>query len=232
MKNILLILAIGTVIGLIIWDIFFREDPIPPTLISYKYATDTVYIPAPYPIPEPYPVETPPRIITYYKVDSSAMDSLSFIISEMDLMIASLMDTIFIHEAYLKQFPKNPKLLAIDLRRDTMSMGLLNITGIPQEDKWPIDLSQFDYNWNYAAGLTRHPTLQPPTEERSPIEYSVGGGVDFLHLSPYIGGRAEKDWTRIRLYGDVHVGLLDSKASAIRVGVDYKLNGANRSNIK
>jgi hypothetical protein len=232
MKNVLLLFLFSIIIGLIVWDIFFRKQPEPIPVISYEYTPDTVYIPAPYPIPEPYPIEVPPRIVILHEIDSSTIDSLSLIISELDLKVGSLVDTILIYESYLKQFPKNPKLLAIDLKRDTMSMGLLNITGIPQEDKWPIDLSQFNYRWTYASGLSMHPVSKPPTSEKAVAQYFVGGGVDLLHLSPYIGGRVEKGWARIRLYGDVHVGLLDSKASAIRLGVDYKINGSNSHRIR
>lgn len=232
MKNFLIILFLSTIIGLIVWDAKFRKHSTPPSVISYSYIPDTIYIPAPYPIPEPYPVETPPRIITYYQIDSTAIDSMSLIISELDIMVMGLLDTISIHQSYLKQYPNNPKLLAVDLKRDTVSMGLLNITGIPQEEKWPIDLNQFDYIWNYVAGLTRHPTSLPPTKEKSPLEYFVGGGVDFLYLSPYVSGSIEKDWARIRLYSTAEFGLLKKEPVSIKFGVDYKFNGKNRNRNK
>ena len=225
MKNTFIIFLFTVITGLIIWDIFFRKHPEPKPFIDYRYATDTVYLPSPYAVPEPYAVPTPPRIITYYEVDSSVIDSLNLLLSEKDILIAGLLDTIRISESYLKQYPNNPKLLAIDLQRDTMSMGTLNITGIPQEDKWPIDLSQFDYRWTFAAGLSRHPVHSPPTKERPTLEYLVGGGVDFLYLSPYMGGRVEMNWTRIRPYVDIRVGLLKIESSEIKLGVDYKLNG-------
>jgi len=232
MKNILLSLFILIIAGLIIWDLYIRDKPIQEPSIDYQYITDTIWDSIPYPVPEPYPVYTPPRTVTVYIADTNAIRDLKLQLVEKDLIITSLIDTIRVHEGYLKQYPSNPKLLAIDLKQDTMSMGLLNITGIPQEDKWPIDLARFDYRWNHAVGLSRSPTLTPPVKERSPIEYFAGGGVDFLYLSPYISGRAEKDWTRIRLYGDVQVGLLNNNASGIKVGVDYKFNGTNRHSIR
>ena len=232
MKNFLIIFSISTIIGLIVWDTKFRKHPTPPSVISYSYIPDTIYIPAPYPIPEPYPVETPPRIITYYQVDSTAIDSMSLIISELDIMVMGLLDTISIHQNYFKQYPSNPKLLTIDLKKDSMSVGLLNITGIPQKDKWPIDLARFNYRWLNDGGLSRSPTLQPPTKERSPLEYFVGGGVDFLYLSPYVSGSIEKDWARIRLYSTAEFGLLKKEANSIKLGVDYKFNGKNRNRNK
>ena len=216
--------------GLIVWDLFIRKHPLPEPEISYQYVTDTVWDSIPYAVLEPYPVYTPPRIVTFYEVDSTALDSLVILLHNQDLLIASLLgrwDTI--SQAYIKQYPSNPKLLAIDLKRDTMSMWLLNITGIPQEDKWPIDLARFDYRWNYAAGLSRHSTSSPPIKEQQPFaNYFVGGGVDLLYLSPYISGRIEKDWARIRLYGNIDAGLLKKESSGIKLGVDYKLNGKIR----
>jgi hypothetical protein len=228
-RHIIEILLLFLIIGLIWWFVFFKKDkPIEPS-ISYVYITDTIYDSIPYSVPEPYPISTSPRTVTIYLIDSLALDSLTLLLSQQSILIAGLKDTIRIHEGYLKQYPYNPKLVAIDLRRDTMSMGLLNITGIPQEDRYPLDLGQFDYRWNYEAGLTRHPTQTPPIEEQQPFAYYfVGGGVDLLYLSPYLSGKMEKDWARIRLYGTVNVGLLKRESSGIFIGIDYKLNGQNR----
>jgi len=232
MKNILLTTLLLIIAGLIIWDIFFRIKPIPEPIIDYQYITDTIWDSIPYAVPEPYPVYTPPRTVTIHVADSQALKDYELRLNDQDLLISSLDSTIRVHELYLKQYPANPKLLAIDLKKDSMSVGLLNITGIPQEDKWPIDLARFNYRWTNDADLSRSPTLTPPTLEKPFAEYFVGGGVDLLYLSPYLSGRAEKDWARIRLYGDVQVGLLKKESSGIRVGIDYKLNGANRYNIR
>ena len=216
MKNTLLTLLILLIVGLIVWDAFIRKHPLSEPVISYQYITDTVWDSIPYAVPEPYPVPTPPRTVTLYEVDSVVVNSLKILISKRDLLIASLKDTISIHKDYLKQYPSNPKLLAIDLKQDSMSVGLLNITGIPQEDKWPIDLARFNYRWTNDADLSRSPTLTPPTEEQQPFaNYFVGGGVDLLYLSPYISGRIEKEWARIRLYGNIDAGLLKIESSGI-----------------
>lgn len=214
--------------GLIVWDLFIRKHPLPEPEISYQYVTDTVWDSIPYAVPEPYAVPTPPRTVTIYVADTNAINSLKMELREKDIIIIGLIDTIKIQEGFLKQYPSNPKLLAIDLKQDSMSVGLLNITGIPQEDKWPIDLARFNYRWTNDADLSRSPTLTPPTKERSPIEYFVGGGVDLLYLSPYISGRIEKDGARMRLYGNIDAGLLKKESSGIKLGVDYKLNGKIR----
>ena len=232
MKNTLLTTLFIIIIGLIVWDIFFRKHPVPEPIIDYQYITDTIWDSIPYNVPEPYPVYTQPRTVTLYLADTNMLNQYKLQLAEKNLIIAGLIDTIRIHEGYLKQYPSNPKLLAIDLQKDSMSVGLLNITGIPQEDKWPIDLARFNYRWTNDRGLSRSSTLTPPTKERSPFEYFVGGGVDLLYLSPYVSGRIEKDWTRIRLYGNIDVGLLKSESSGIKLGVDYKFNGTSPNRIR
>jgi len=232
MKNIFLIILISFIVSLIIWDIFFRKKPILPPEISYQYETDTIWDSIPYIVPEPYPIYTQPYTVTIYTADTNTINSLKMELVEKDLIIISLTDTIRIYEGYLKQYPSNPKLLALDLKKDSMSIGLLNITGIPQENKWPIDLARFNYRWNYVVGLTRYPTLMPPTKERSPFEYFVGGGVDLLYLSPYVSGRIEKDWASMRLYGNINLGLLNKNISGIKLGVDYNFNGTNSNRIR
>lgn len=229
MKNIFLSILFLIIIGLVVWDIFFRKILIPEPEISYQYITDTIWDSIPYFVPEPYPVPTPPHIVTIYKTDTNILNQYKLLLSEKNLIIAGLIDTILIQETFLKSYPSNPKLLAIDLKQDSMSVGLLNITGIPQKDKWPIDLARFNYRWTNGADLSRSPTLTPPTQERSHFEYFVGGGVDFLYLSPYVSGRIEREWTRIRLYGNIDVGLLKNETSGLKLGVDYKFNGTSRN---
>ena len=230
MKNTLTYLLITVIIGLIVWDIFFRKVTVPKPTISYQYITDTIWDSIPYVVREPYPVATPPSFVTIFVTDTMALKEYELRLVEQDIIISSLRDTIQIREAYLKQYPYNPKLLGIDLQKDTISIGLLNITGIPQEDKWPIDLARFDYRWIYQEGLGRVGTHPPPAQEKQPFaNYLVGGGVDLLYLSPYVSGKIEKEWARIRLYGNIDVGLLSNNTSAIKLGVDYKLNGKIRT---
>lgn len=214
------------------WDLFIRKGPSPEVHIDYQYITDTIPDSIPYPVPEPYPIYTQPHTVTIYSVDTNTINSLKMELVEKDLIITSLTDTIKVYESYLKQFPSNPKLLAIDLKKDSMSVGLLNITGIPQEDKWPIDLARFNYRWTNDRGLSRSSTLTPPTKVRSPFEYFVGGGVDFFYLSPYVSGRIEKDLARIRLYGNINLGLLNKNTSGIKVGIDYKFYGKRPNRVR
>lgn len=221
--EILQILVLISVVGLIVWYIFFRDIPTPDPRVDYVYITDTVYLDSVIKIPEPYPIPTPPKTVVIYKTDSSSLDSLSLIIQGKEIIIAGLKDSIAIHHNFLKLYPSNPKLLFMGLKRDSLSLGLLSISGQAQENSWPIDLNQFNYRWNHNSDLSRHPTQSPPIEEKSPIKYFMGGGVDLLKSSPYISGRIQKDWARIILYGDIRFGLLKVETSGIQIGANYEL---------
>jgi len=64
-----------------------------------------------------------------------------------------------------------------------------------------------------------------------PLQSYLGLGVDLLHLSPYVNVGVEKDYTRIKLYGDIRVGLLKTEYSGIDLGIKYKFrfNGVNKN---
>jgi len=213
--------------GLVVWYFFFRKPIIPPSDTEYVYVTDTVWLDTVIVVSEPYYIHTPPKTVIIYKTDSSSLDSLSLILKEKEIVIASLKDSISIHENYLKQFPSNPKILGMDLNKDSLSLGLLSISGQTQINSWPINLDRFDYRWVHGSDLSRHPTQSPPIKERSQTQYFMGGGVDLLKTSPYILGRIQKDWARIMLYGDIRLGLLEIETSGIQIGINYEV-WANR----
>lgn len=231
MKKSLIISLITIIAGLIIWDSFIRKYPIPDPviIIDYQYDTDTIWRDTLYLIGDPYPVPTPPRTIIRYEMDSVALNYFKLTISKQNIYIASLLDTISIHQNYIKQFPKNPKLLELSLIKDSLSLGLLQIFGRAEKKNWPINLNRFNYRWDYVNGLSRKITKLPPAEEKSFAQYFAGGGVDLLWRSPYISGKIEKDYARIRLYGNAQIGLLNSETSSIKIGVDYKFNGKDRN---
>jgi hypothetical protein len=220
-KNTLIILCISIIVGFIVWDTFFRKHPII-TTIDYQYITDTIIDSIPYKVPEPYPVYTPPSVIRIYVGDSNEVKDLKILLNQKEILIMGLKDTIKVQQAYLKLYPNNPKLLSMDLKKDTLKLGLLPISGQIEERSWPIDLNVFNYRWNIASDLSRHTVKLPPIENPNYLEYFIGGGYDLLYWSPYLSGKIEKNWTRIRLYGNAEIGLLKKESSSIKVGVDYK----------
>jgi len=228
MKNTFIILLILAIIGLIVWDIFFRKDPPQETVVNYEYVTDTVYVDIPYEVIKYKKILTPPQTIKIYEIDSTAIKDLEWMIFDQELLIEGYKQTIALHENYIKQYPTNPKLIAMVLGRDSLSLALLQITGQVVERSWPLDLNWFKYNWNYNSNLTRHPTKPPPIED-SFIQFFVGGGVDITNLSPMVSARGEMSFNKVRLFTDSHINMRTPETSIFRLGLEYKLYGKNRT---
>lgn len=223
-KNIPFIISLLVIAGLIIWYFFFRKEPSTSPQISYTYDTDTVYVDRPFEVKVPFGIPTPPKTIYSYITDTTVLDSLKILLSEKDIIISGLNKEILISQDFVKQYPYHPKLLSLTVSRDTLVIGTLSTLGEAAEYYWPIDLTTWYYKWNIDNNLTRY-RASLSNSNKPFAEYFVGTGMDFLNMSPYLSGRIEKDWSRIRLYGDAQIGLLKKEAHGLKIGLDYKLNG-------
>ena len=228
-KDIYILILITIVICLIGWYFFIRKDPPPIQTVSYEYVTDSIYVDRPYEVRVPYEVKTPPITVTEYLVDSVAIKDLRLKISEAKIIIESLNENIIIQGDYLKQYPNNPKLIAFYLNRDTLNLGLLLISGLIVEERWPIDLNAWVYSWNYESNLTRHPTQPPPVETQDLIQLFIGGGATFGYKSsPHISLRGEMGRKNLRVFSDVNFMITQPDYSNLRLGVEYKIYGKSR----
>lgn len=228
-KEFLELFIVSAILAIVVWFVFLKK---PVKTIEYIYDTDTVYVPEPYEVPKPYSVATPPITITKFLIDSSIIERYELAIRDKDLIIKGLEDSLVINNLYLTQYPSNPKILSMGLKRDTIKLGFLEIAGNIEEYKTPIDLNRYSYRWNLLDGFTRRkvaPTLSPPTLEEPFANYFVGGGVDLWHMMPQVSFRAEKQVASIRLYIDTRVGLFDIDRSNLSVGIEYQINGKIRN---
>lgn len=226
-KDILYLTIIGSILILLIYILFGNTNPIP--TIEYIYKTDTVYVDKPYEVPIPYEVPTPPKVIKIYRIDSTSIDSLSMIIKDKDLLIFKLKDSILVSEFYLKQFPKNPKLLSLGLTKDSLDISLLNINGSINTFNWPINLTYFDYMWDYKNNLTR--SVHKVSNYGPNFNYYIGAGWDITRTSPFITNQIEITNRKIKLFTSTDIGLLDIKSSNFKFGIGYSLYGKNNIRI-
>jgi hypothetical protein len=227
MKKYLIYTLFLILLAVIVYLGFFREPKI--EFVSYPvYRTDTIYVYETIKVPKPYPVPTPPSTVEIYLVDSLAIDSLKLELSKQNIILQGLYSQIEISQNFLKQFPYNPKLLGLELSFDSLSLSILKTNGIPESQTFPIFLSGFKYRWTN-EGLSSIPI--DPRPINLPLQSYLGLGVDLLHLSPYVNVGVEKDYTRIKLYGDIRVGLLKTEYSGIDLGIKYKFrfNGVNKN---
>jgi hypothetical protein len=212
LQNILIVLLIAIIVYL-----FFFRKPESILIPDIHYKTDTFRIKEPYPVPVPYPVSVDPKTVIIHVKDTAAIDSLTLLLSEKDILIQGLHSTITVSQDFLKQFPKNPKLIELNLSKDTLGVSTLGLDGIPSRSNYPIYLSEFAYRWTN-QGLTKS-TVKPSPAPKTPIQLWGGGGLNLIYLSPTLDFTAEKDWARIRLFGDIRVGLLNKNATSLNIGL-------------
>lgn len=225
MKKYLIYTLFLILISLIVYLAFFKKPDVVYVPVP-EYETDTVYVPEPYPVPKPYPVPTPPSTVEIYLPDTVAIDSLKLELSKQSILIQGLKDQISVSQNFLKQFPYNPKLIELNLSLDSLSLSFIPISGIPEKQVFPIFLSGFKYRWTI-EGLSSIPIDPPPV--RFPLQPYTGVGIDLLHLNPYVLMGVEKEYTRIKLYGDLRLGLLDQNRSTINLGINYRFNNGRRN---
>lgn len=188
-----------TVIGVIIIGLLLSSiindcsggDVIPPRVV-YDYKTDTVYIDRGYETKYQEAIKevekwktAPPKTVIKWKepdlrdvIIEKIPDSLLVIIEEQKERIA-------IQDNYIKLLPKNPKLVDISLKRDTLGLNLLNIDGRVNSYIYPIDLSIYEYKWLEGdLKYTRTSTKTTKTKNNNFKNLYLNGGYDFFTQSP------------------------------------------------
>jgi len=217
------IIGLLIIITLLVYIAFIKKPKVVGVPVP-TYTTDTIQVPVPYEVPVPYPKEVPPKIVyQYYSgFDSITLDSLLWRISENELLIEYMSQSLSYNERFLVSYPLNPKLLSFDLNRDSMNLSLLNPDGDLFSYNYPIDLNNFKYRW-VDHQLTRKNDILPVTKNK---EVSLYGnvGYDFVGLSPIIGLYIDKPFGKFRAYSSADIGLLNVKASSLKVGIGYKIN--------
>lgn len=126
---------------------------------------DTVYIPEIFTIPEPYEVIMSPTVIRIYEKDTTSKYN-EFSLREKDLVLTTpnQLDSILISKEFLKSFPLQPKLLHLDLTKNQLSLGLLDTDGTIHQDLYPLDLSNYQYQWTsnqFSKKKIRNLKLEP-----------------------------------------------------------------------
>lgn len=213
---LLLIIAVG-----VVYDIVFNKpDHILDPNVQWK--TDTIYVDKPYEVPVPYGVPSKPRYITIYEVDSSLIDSLQIIIDDKDFTITGLEQEILISKNFLKLYPNNPKLIDLELLFDTLSITMLNVSGVVSKLDYPIFIEHYKYRWSNGE-FTKEKNIRYVPQQKQYLDYKLGGGYDLLYLTPYLQGEISKGFSKFELYGRVGIGLLNNKSSEIKIGANYNL---------
>lgn len=213
---------------------FFHKPVKPPTYLEVV-KTDTVYVDRPYEVPKPYKVYQDPKTIIEYRIvkekDLEALKKLQLRISEDSILLTGLKEKISIHENYLKQYPKSPKLLTLDLTKYELALSLLDITGTSKTYMYPISTRDFKYRW---VDGTLGSKPDPYPKQRNRLNYYIGfGGMilqnpkyvlpTYTDINPYLSFKIDKRWARNNLYINSQIGLLKNNPLIFQVGLERNL---------
>ena len=130
-------------LSLLVYRSFKKEDP--PSIV-----TETIYSSKPFILPEPLKfVSNPKLIILYDKVKTTDSIPISKIELVHDTIRLYNNDSIYntLSKYYLSFFPKNPKLISLDLNSESLSMTTLNIDGSLKTEIHDLDLVKYKYRY-------------------------------------------------------------------------------------
>ena len=186
-------LIVTLLIIVVINDCSKPRIPLEPEIV-YNYETDTVYSDRGYEekyleaIKEVDRWKTaPPKTIIKWKEPDLSNIDLQKLPDSLLVIIGELRDSIRIADNYIKYLPKNPKLIDINLTKDTLGLNLLNIDGRVTSYIYPIYLERFNYKWlegDLKYTSTTHKTTK--VKENRFNNLFVNGGYEFRSKSPEV----------------------------------------------
>lgn len=199
-----------------------NNTPYPET----RFKTDTIYIKEPF-IPEDIPKDTvKPKTVVIYQVDSSQLmeyqlrliqDSVKY-----SLLIQGLRDSFLISEVFLKTYPSNPKLLGLNLYRDSLNLTTMTIDGVTKSEKYNLLLQDYNYIWNI-SGLGYEKTKYKK-EKRNTFSHYFGMQYDFFNKQILPIYQIRLNIKKLELNLSASQELMLNENPEIRLGINYKIN--------
>lgn len=224
----ILYLSIGMLLlgSLITW--LFMRTIIPEPEIVNNYFTDTVYADWVKP-PKPNPIYIKPDKVTVYLGVKDSLrlirinDSLQGVINDSK----SKTDTVFISNKFLSLFPKNPKLIAMELKMDSLSITLLDIQANLTTQRFPLQLLHFEYVM-LGSGLTaKKIPYKGKGKDRLPMNilFTPYYGYSVINQKQLAGTELSFNVTRITLRGDFNLTIENKPTLDIqgRIGIPFKV---------
>lgn len=190
------------------------------------FKTDTLYIKEPF-IPEDIPKDTvKPKTVVIYQVDSSRLREYQLRIMQdsvkYSLLIRGLKDSFLISEVFLKTYPGNPKLLGLNLYRDSLNLTTMTIDGVTKSEKYNLLLQDYNYIWNI-SGLGYEKTKYKK-EKRNPFSHYFGMQYDFFNKQILPIYQIRLNIKKFELNLSASQELMLNENPEIRLGINYKIN--------
>lgn len=197
----------------------------------YTYKTDTIYVKDTY--QKRYEAllnkmdklgsqVTPPKTITYYQTLNPAGIVIEKIPDSMLVLIDSLNQRIAISDKYIKNFPKNDKLINMGLLQDSFNITTIDIEGKTKTQEYPLYLDKFGYQW-YDNEL-HHYSIKPKKEFKNVFnQFYINGGYDFLYKTPTIGAEYFILLNRFKVGANANITLQRETKSNLWVSLGYRI---------
>ena len=160
----------------------------------YKYKTDTVYVNSEYKGKYENLVKyysrkgkvTPPKTVTIWKQGNTEYITLEKVPDSILVHIDSLNHKLAISDQYIKNFPKNDKLVNFGLKLDSLNITTISIDGVTKTKDYPLYLDKFGYQW-YDNELHHYNVKQKSKLKNKLNQFYINGGYDFYYQRPTIG---------------------------------------------
>ena len=167
----------------------------------YEYKTDSIFYNEYFRLKDSVKgIITKPHIVIKWKTPEVKIDTFFRYKDNLIIKTDSSRNQIIYNEKFLSNFPDNPKLLRLRLTIDSLSLVKLNPDGNIFEDRIPLALYSFDYEWENR--FTRI-----PVKYRKPDDYSYLLSNYFINVElnpmlsnrPFIGLEYNKNWKRFKI---------------------------------
>lgn len=236
--KVLQLLVIITILGLLIWFIFFRSPGETQSLKNQareywenpKFETDTVvyqvdYSKLPKPIFKNY---VPPAQILQY-IDSTYKDMYRLEIRKSDslLLLTNRLtgERDSISRLYITQFISASKLIYGSFKSDTLTLDLLGIDGSLITSVYPVNYARFSYQYRDGRFLAQPNKPKKVVSNFNGVLYGYAGYA-FTSKAPNIGLDYSLSKGKIRLQANTFITVEQSPEFYLGLNAGYKLYGS------
>ena len=196
----------------------------------YKYKTDTVYVNSEYKdkyekLIKDYSKKskpTPPKSYTIWKTEDPKYITIKKVPDSILLKIDSLNKKIAISDSYIKNFPKNDKLINFGLKLDSLNITTININGNTITKNYPLYLDKFSYQW-YDNELHHYDIKNKKKLKNTFNQLYINGGYDFLFKKPTIGAEYFIIINKLKLGVNSNIILQPETKVNLGVNLGYRL---------
>ena len=215
--------AITPLVLILIMSLYFvlrvKNDNVQP---KPEKVTDTLYMDKPYPVTQLKRDTLKPDVVIFWEIDSTQLKEYEMRIHDDSIIILGLRDSIRISKAYLETFPKYPKLLGLDLFRDSLNLTTISINGLTKTEKYELQLQDYNYYWTIDGFGYKKASYKK--ERVNPFSHYLGLHYDFLRKKPLPTYQIRLNLGKIECNFSASQELYFTEKPEIRIGLNYKLN--------